>query len=368
MTQDWKTRVERARWWAIQNHPFYGALCMRLLDREAPPHVHTAATDGKVIYWCPAYADTLKDAEIRFVLLHETLHCAHKHFWRLPLTPKGNMAGDYVINAILRRAGSGRTDMTMPAGALYNPDYDDLSEEEILALLPDVEQYSDACGGWSENADGEGKEADSALAKDWQNAVLQAEIAARSARSDVPADMQRAIAAIKARRVDWRQEMTDFARSAVSARKDWARPARRHALAPCITPLYRRDDIGLVAFVRDTSGSVSAALLAQFNATIAAIMADTGARALVVDADARVTATYIVERGEPVPDTAKGGGGTDFRPAFEHIAGLDDAPAGVVYLTDMEGGFPESFDLPTLWLACGNKQSAPFGRVVEIRQ
>src|SRR5580765_4214360 len=97
---DLKLRFDKARWWALRDQPFYGQLAMGLHD-VIDPSVKTAATDGKSIRWNPDFVAKLTDEELRFVLLHETLHCAHQHLWRLPPDQNGNIAGDYCINRSL---------------------------------------------------------------------------------------------------------------------------------------------------------------------------------------------------------------------------------------------------------------------------
>lgn len=364
MHGDWVERVDRARWWAMQAQPFYGSLAMRLTDREAPDYISTAGTDGRCIYWNPAFVASLTDRELRFVLLHETLHCAHQHFWRLPLTAAGNMAGDHAINLTLLRLRDSGAPIDMPKDALADALYADMAEEEILSLMPpDPDTYTDACGGWSDPGDLSPEQ----LRQQWTQAVVQARMAAEAANGATPGDMARILAEATMRRIDWRQEMADFVRASISDRKDWARPSRRHATAPCITPRKRADNVGMVVFVRDTSGSVSDYVLAQYNCAIEAAMADTGCRGLLIDCDCRIGAEYSLGPGDSAPDHAIGGGGTDFGPAFARIEELDEAPAGVVYMTDLHGDFPEMpCEYPTLWLVSGDKRDAPFGRIVEI--
>ena len=93
--KDLLSKVDRARWWALQFCPFYAQLMMGLADVLAA--VKTAATDGKVIRWGREFLGRLTDKQVRFVLLHETLHCAHGHLWRLPYDAEGNQAGDLSI-------------------------------------------------------------------------------------------------------------------------------------------------------------------------------------------------------------------------------------------------------------------------------
>lgn len=363
--------LHRARDWALRTKEtvFYGVCASNLLD-VIDDSVETACTDGEVIKWNPTWLASLTEEEVRFVLLHETKHCSDQHFWRLPLNRRGNIAGDYVINATLSKIAG----LKMPKGGLLDAKYSNMAEEQVLALLPkedDDEQEGDAggCGGFGEPAP-DAPEASQTLSQKWTGAILQADFAQRSAGAgSAPADMQRMIDAIKVSSPDWKQEMADFVRSAVSQRNDWSRSSRRMASAPCIYPRKRADQIGQIVFVRDTSGSVDGAILNAFNALIESAMADTNCSAILLDADASVRAEYRLSAGDAVPSTAKGGGGTAFQPAFDRVASLvesGEAIAGIVYLTDLEGDQVASCDVPTLWL-CTNDNVATCGRTVRVR-
>jgi predicted metal-dependent peptidase len=122
-------------------------------------------------------------------------------------------------------------------------------------------------------------------------------------------------------------------------------------------------------FVRDTSGSVDDDICAAYTAMIDACLAELGCEAIVLDCDTDIEAEYRLSPGMPCPLRAEGGGGTDFAPPFARCQTLLDAGeriAGLVYLTDLEGSFPDDPGIPTLWIATGGQRSAPFGRVVAV--
>lgn len=380
-------RIDRARWWALSNQPFYGALAMSLPDNLTPtPGVDTAATDGAQILWNEGYVGTLDDEEIRYVLLHETLHNAHLHPWRLPADDRGNAAGDHAINLLLNRIPGIR----MPKGGLADPQYEGMAEEDILAVLPEPEpdngsgpgSGSDPCGSFTAPAAGDG-DGDSGqdpqaaaqqsqqLREQWESRVIQAAQAQQALGvGELPGDLERILERIRHRAVDWRREMADFVRDAASTRNDWSRAARRHAWQPVIYPRKRADEVGLVIFARDTSGSVDDRTAAEYSALITDCLSETGCTGIVFDCDASIRAEYVLDGYTDCPLTAKGGGGTDFRPVFnraDEMVAAGEHVAGVVYLTDMQHGgrIPDSSEIPTLWLATRDG-SAPFGRTVRI--
>lgn len=389
-------RIDRARWWALSNQPFYGSLAMKLPD-VFDSSIDTAATDGRVIKWNPSFVDGLTDEQLRFILLHETLHCAHQHMWRLPADKRGNEAGDHAINLTL----AGIPGIAMPDGGLCDPSYRDMSEEDILRAMPEPEDGSgdgqpDPCGSFTAPGEDDGQEdgtgdgtgdgsgqsaadkaaADQELRESWETAVIQAAQAQQAAgKGDLPADMARVLERIKHRAVDWRRELADFVHSAMSTRNDWSRAARRHAWQPVIYPRKRADELGTVIFARDTSGSVDDKTLSAYAAMIDACMSETGCHGLVLDCDAHIQAEYELAPGDTCPLKAKGGGGTDFRPVFDkadEVVAAGGHIAGVVYMTDLAGTFPDMpSDLATLWLAVPNRWSradsvAPFGRTVRV--
>jgi predicted metal-dependent peptidase len=168
--------------------------------------------------------------------------------------------------------------------------------------------------------------------------------------------------------IDWRAEMADFVRAAMSTRNDWSRSSRRHAWQPVIYPRKRADEVGTVLFARDTSGSITDTVCAQYSALITACISETGCAGVVIDCDTSIKAEYVLDGFTECPLTAKGGGGTDFRPVFaraDEMVAAGDHVAGVVYLTDLHGPAPEQSELPTLWLSTSDK-TGPFGRTVRI--
>jgi predicted metal-dependent peptidase len=209
------------------------------------------------------------------------------------------------------------------------------------------------------------------LEEEWRQELIKSKIIQSSLkRGDIPASAQREIDRINSVRVDWRNAMTEFVRSLPSGRNDWTRSARRHALAPTIVPRRKRDEVGLVVYLRDVSGSVDDKVFAEFTGLIGQACENTGGDAIVIDADAAVQAEYRITRGDLIPTTGTGGGGTDFRPAFarvQELIGEGENIAGVVYLTDLYGTQPEPdmVTVPTLWLVT-NAQVATTGTTVQV--
>jgi hypothetical protein len=66
----------------ILDKPFLGNLVLRLPLVAADSWCKTSATDAKSFYYNPEFIDSLNNHQIKFVLIHEALHCALTHFAR----------------------------------------------------------------------------------------------------------------------------------------------------------------------------------------------------------------------------------------------------------------------------------------------
>lgn len=381
-----RLKLDKARWFALQEQPFYGSLAMGLTD-SLTDDIPTACTNGRGVKWGRKFLEGLTAEETRFVLLHEALHCAHGHLWRLPPTMRGNEAGDYAINLVLQDIPG----ISMPKGGLLDRGFIGMAEEEILARLPDPpkgksgkqgSENGSPTGDFEEPAEeakkpdkpgdepGEGAGEGPTLQEEWERRVIQAQQAAQAmGKGDMPADLQRVLDRIRHQPIDWRQETADFLKNVISTRNDWSRSARRHAHAPVIYPRKRADDIGLVVLHRDTSGSITDEQAAVFSAYISQAIAEVGCRALVIDGDTCIHAEYWLEPGEECPLRAIGGGGTNHTHLFERVAELAEAGekiAGIVALTDLVSSFPaDDGGHATLWLSTTDR-TAPFGRTVKL--
>jgi predicted metal-dependent peptidase len=409
---DTQLRIDQARWWSLSNQPFYGALAMNLPD-VITDQVETADTNGAVIAWNPSHVEKLTDQELRYVLLAQTLKSAHQHMWRLPTDKRGQEASTQEINHVLNYVQG----IKAPEGVIAEPQYEHKSCEDIYRLLPDPEEDGggdgdgdgdDGQGGGSSgggsgndqgNGDGKGNgdgngsgspagtfskppaegtpqqqaQQNQEMRNDWDQRVMQAAQAAQALGiGDIPADMQRLLEKLQHQEVDWRREMSDFVKDAMSLRNDWSRAARRHAWQPVIYPRKQVDDVGTVLFARDTSGSINDKICAEFTALISDCVSEMGCRGIVVDCDTKIQAEYEVNGWDDVPLTAKGGGGTRFQPVFDkadEMVAAGENVAGIVYLTDMMSMDLGSLlsEIPTLWLATTDYGAEPpFGRKVRI--
>lgn len=129
-------------------------------DKNLP--YHTAATDGKNIYFDPDYLESLNAEEKTFLIAHEMMHIKFEHMFRMK-DKNGqmrdsnvwNIATDAIINANLERDG-----FKIKEGCVNIPDALNYSAEEMYEKLLKEKQNKDKNNDQQKDDDGQGKKED----------------------------------------------------------------------------------------------------------------------------------------------------------------------------------------------------------------
>ena len=391
-----EVRIRKARTSLLLDHPFFGTLLFRLKARPCAS-VETMATDGISLLYNPAFVDTLTSGELIGTLAHEVMHPALQHHTRRGGRDprRWNMACDLAVNPLLLTAG-----LTLPKGALQDNRFLGMSAEYIYNHLPPHEEEQEEQNGTADTGqkgqpsgkkkgdvnapvtpggigqvldapdpDGQGQdhEADGPApdpARDWELAVEQAAAVAKLA-GKMPAGATRTVGAARAAKVDWRELLRRAWSETIPSDYCWMPPNRRHVWAGLYLPGIAREGTGEVAIAVDCSGSVNARQLALFEAEIRSILAgQQPSRVYVLYFDAKVHRADTYTAGQPITLTPVGGGGTSFRPCFDWLEQHGIVPQTLVFLTDLEGRFPDAAPpYPVVW-ATTEPGHAPFGQVV----
>lgn len=418
-----ESKLTRARTQLLLNQPFFGALCLRL--KLTPGAVPTMSTDGRRILYDAKFVEELKPAELEAVLAHEVLHCALGHHCRRgERDPKlWNQAADLAINPILIA-----NSFTLPAGALVDSSFANLSAEEIYARLSErtrseasaiakepppppaaTSQANDsqeqtsgaaaAAGGGSpappaedpgkkvtrsgpqrpgafgevlDATDEEGKGASPAeqshQQQEWSIAADQA-IRAAKACGHEPANVERPLTESREARQDWRSILREFVAARTPSDYRWSPPNRRYVAAGIYLPSVARSGLGTVVIGVDSSGSIGSKELEQFAGEISAIADEAQPEFVhVVYCDAAVQGAQEFHASEPIRLEPKGGGGTDFVPVFEWVEKNDVQPVCLIYFTDLCcDSYPQAPDYPVLWVTT-SRRTAQFGETLRMSQ
>lgn len=401
-------KLARARTQLLLNQPFFGTLCIRL-KLVPEPGFPTMATNGQRIIYNPGFVEKLSPQELEGVLAHEVLHCALAHHCRRGQRDPGlwNQACDYAVNPILLDNG-----IVLPAGVLVDPAYRDLSAEEIYARLrkrrenvppaqPDpanggsgsgghqpgradtttpnvadgTSEVGQHPGGFGEVLDsigpdgGPASQAESSRqAQEWLIAADQA-LHSANACGRVPGGLERRLRQARESRQDWRSILRDFIAAVDPSDYGWTPPNRRFISSGLYLPSVVRSGVGEIVIVVDTSGSIGTEELEQFAGEITAIPSEARPERIhVVYADAEVQDTAEFQAGDEIVLNPKGGGGTDFRPAFAWVEEQGLAPKCLLYLTDLCcRSYPDDPPAyPVLWVT-DSRRTAPFGETLRIQ-
>ena len=368
------TKLAAARTRLILEKPFIGALVMHLpLIAAGRDWCETIATDARVFYFNPGYIARLDFAQTQFVLAHEALHCALRHFARRSHRThrRWDIAADHAVNLLLIDDG-----LKPPPGALADAEFRGLSAEEIYPLIPPDaaeapldrhlfdERGATAAGNGAPPEPGARER--EALARKWQGRMAAAAQQARQAGRLADSWLRKLDGLIEPR-LPWRQLLARYMMSAARDDYSFQRPSRREGDA--LLPRLASSSID-VHVVLDTSGSIGAEALAEFAAEVDALKAQIRARVTLHACDARLDARgpWRYQPWEPLvlPQDLRGGGGTSFVPPFAWIAAARERPDLLIYFTDAEGEFlPRAPEFPVVWLVKGRAR-VPWGERIQL--
>jgi predicted metal-dependent peptidase len=349
-----------------------------------------AHTDGKSITVSPAFFEEKCSSvdEASFVYVHETYHNIFLHPFRLKNIPEADwtlykMAADFVINSLCKEQGFDVKTCANPSVAncraqkcehyLYDPQFKGMTTEEVLAILkkdPNMQPQGGGGKGKCPNCfdKASGNEAE-------QQKAIQDIVAKTKTASELARKMGKGLAGIEgqiAAETLHIPHITDMLNQFVTVSKrsgelSWTRPNRRYLSQGIVMPSLHEESFGKIGVIVDSSGSV-AHKIAEFLGHINGIIEDIKPSEVVmlVGGDKVDHRFEYSQEDFPIPSHQVWyGGGTDFRPLLAAME--EEAPECVIYLTDMEGSFPEiPPNYPILWASIYKDSVAPFGLICYV--
>lgn len=375
--------------------------------KEIKDGIPTACTNGRDEFYGREFVGTLNDAELRFLIMHETYHKLYKHLttWRALWDENkrlANMACDYVINLkIIDEFGlteiDGRKFVQMPKGGLLDERFRNMTAKQVFDILKQEQDDEDE-GNDNDEGDGDGdqgsgdsdgngsggmdehdwegakemsEEDKKVLAREVDSAIRQGALTAGKLGSGGIRDLEELLSA----KVDWREALREFATTTCSGKdfSTWNRPNRRYLSSGYYLPSSVSERVEELGIFIDTSGSIGGNELAQFLGevqSIAETVKPSRIRLLYWDTKVCRDETY---EGDEVQNLAKstkpaGGGGTDIRCVCDYIAEHNINLQAAVVLTDgFLGGVWGNWNVPLLWCIVGDKNATPpVGQVVHV--
>ena len=355
--------------------PFFASL-MLFAPIIKSTSIETAATDGKNILVNERFFQSLNSSEQNAVMLHEVLHLALLHVFRMNSRNSHiwNIAADIVVNDLI----DSNTSFTLPLGAIKDRAYKKKSVEYVYEqLLKNPKKmkllklkYADLLQGDPDQGEPIGKEEQLEIETYWKDSiqVLQKTAELNKDHGSIPSGMEAEIGTILEPEIDWRIALWKFTAKTPS---DFDEYDRRFFYRGLYLEGLESESVNVSVCI-DTSGSVSNKLLEQFMGELKGILRSyPHVKCELFYADCDLFGPFDIASLEEAPKIF-GRGGTSFVPFFKYIEKHSDhfhSNKALIYLTDGYGDFPKDSPAPTMWIVCKDgleTSEFPFGDVIRI--
>lgn len=360
-------------------------------------HVATAQTNGRDEFYGREFVESLTESELAFVVLHEALHKALRHFstWK-KLSEENhalcNAACDYVINLMLVDMDKQEHTLRMPRYkdgpnkgqrlGLIDEKYRGMNTKQVFDLLK--KEFEGGGGGGSGDRfdehdwDGFDKLTDDQkreLEREVDAAIRQGQIAAQKVAGNKAGGMPRELADLLEAKIDWREELREFIKTFCHAKdkSSWRRPNRRFLSGDVYLPTLIGEKVGHLVVGVDTSGSIGQELN-EFLSEVKSIAEEVSPEKVdLLYWDCEV-ATHEEYDSATVPNIVsstqpKGGGGTAPSCVSSYLKDKKIVPECIIMFTDGYVGsdWGSDWEAPILWVIAGNKKAqATHGKTIHI--
>lgn len=342
---------------------FFASLVFSL-RHEFTLAVPTACTDGTWIKTNPLFFLSMTPEERLGVLLHETLHAAFLHMWRMTSRnpQKWNRACDYVINLMLIDRG-----FVLPQGVLYDTQYAGMSAEEVYALLPDIQNDSFECDLLPPDPGQDPDEAQSQMDDILIRAAMQS-----AQRGDkpgtIPGEIQFYLDKLLNPILPWNRILSKYTTSLAKDDYSMRRPNRRFFPKHHLPSLYS-EALMDIAIAADISGSVGDMDITQVLSEVYRIMRALRPKTItLLQFDTHIRQVDKVRSAHALMSLKfTGRGGTNVRPVIEWA----NTHKPKLLLIFSDGGFSVpavTTPVPVIWLIFRRPQfTAPYGKVIHYK-
>ena len=407
--------------------PFFGQLIMHLkVEEKLGMKYKTMATDGRHLYYAPEFVMSKSDEEIKWVITHEVMHCALKHFLRRQASPDyWNVAADYALNQLIQDLPDdcGK----MPPEALIEKKYEGWTAEMIYHYLlknnvdlpPDwvsgkggksttwrmgeIEDPPKGEGEGEGNESGEGEEEGNPgdcdgegmkiiegdlddpekLGDYWDEALKES---LTKNQGTLPENFKRRLMKLFKPQVDWKSALKRFIIS-LGEKHKYDLPHRRFIGNDDIqwTRAQTKSNFDTMVLMADTSGSIGQKELTGMVSEAYEIMSlfkPKEIRVIWCDSKVHLPVDKVTKSTMHLLNSPRGGGGTDFRPPFKWMQENMKSTVNlgpVLYFTDGYGPFPTEKEFgiagykeKVIWVIVGTKGNfntdvhIPFGTRINL--
>ena len=342
------------------------ALSLRHVITDA---TETADVNGTVIRYNPEFLKGQTVAQFAGLMAHECWHVAFQH-----LSRRGNrdhiiwnVAGDYIINHLLTKAGfeiptAGLLDKKYGDGWSTDGVYEDLMQDkkdfDTGTLMLDLREED------SKDSD-KGPTLDSTITNIIVRARTQAQMAGKKSAGEIPAEIERMIDELLNPKLPWPVILHKFLDQRTHEEYSWARRNRRYRND--YMPSLHSYGLGHLTFAIDTSGSIDDDELQEMLSEIKGIQQIFNPEHMtIIDCDSVIHKVHAVTQNTDILSLDfHGGGGTRFQPVLDYVS--EHPTQALIYFTDLEGeSHLNPVDYPVLWICNSNHEPANIGETVYV--
>ena len=371
-----KKKVQKAKSLLYLDHPFFGAAASKrpiiYTDRTGSQPINTAAMSATgQMYMNPSFAMGLSTREMMFLLAHEAMHYMLCHSLRRGTrdAEAWNIACDLVINDTLIFENVG----DFIKGGLTFDGARDMASEALYADPP--EGYNGGNGGIGNDVldpvGDDGRPLDeSEIRRIEAEAKVEGIQAAKAAkaRGKLSAGLKRMIDEIVNIKIPYDVLLERYMVAKIRNNKTWSTPKRKYISQNIyLKGKSSLPKMGTMVLTIDTSCSVNETELAIYEGHANRVIETCQPERVVViycDSEVKHVEEFTAD-DYPVRLDFHGGGGTEFKPAFDYIDDHNIDPDVVVYLTDGHGDQDEfTTHHETVWITT-DCEDFPWGTVIK---
>lgn len=366
------------------------------------PSIPTACTNGRDELYARTFVAELPDAELAFVVAHESMHKMYRHLttWQklheedAQLT---NAAADHVVNLYLQELDPSSAVIAMPIHrqgprrgkpmGLADPRFKGMNTKQVYDILKQEQQSGGGKGG----GEGEGsgfdehdwgsaqsmtEEEKKELAREVDQAIRQGLIAQQKQKGATAGGLDRELMELLQPKLNWRELLREFVKSMCRAKdtSSWRRVNRRVLGDDIYLPSLIGEKIGSIVIGIDTSGSIGGSELAEFLSEVKSIAEEVSPeRVDLLYWDAAVAGHETYEAGAvsllTTSTKPRGGGGTAPSCVSAYLKAKNLKPEVIVMLTDGYVGtdWGNDWTAPLLWVVTQNKTTvAEHGKTIYL--
>ena len=353
-----------------------------IIDGE--PKVPTAMTNGRDEWYCREFCESLNDAELRFLVLHENYHKLYRHMitWQHLYKEDGdraNKACDYVINVKLvddNKDGFATMTGQLTKGC-FDEKYRGWDTARVYKSLPSTPEGEGGNGGdgfdvhdW-DGAEELTTQEKNELARDIDEAIRQGALVA----GKVGNGADRELTELLKPQIDWRKVLRDFVTDTCKGNdfSTWQRPNRRFIASDIYMPTGITERVEGIVVGGDMSGSIGqheqAVILTEVK-SITDTVKPSWLRMLYWDTKVVGDEKYEMHELDNFVQSTKpvGGGGTDPSCVPEYLTTHKITPQCVIMITDGYVGSWGNWSHPVLWVIIDNDNAhPPVGKYIHVK-